>query len=136
MSRRSGRRQRDTNVIATGPSVLTSMVQPDVSPWLKEEIRREADNLNRKNWHPEGENRPIRTKSGRVAQVTLKTPNNRAFKIYSVGTKAIRAFSRPDSVLLCVRRKIRRQVMFALDLRKQGGAGGKRKIKWHSRIKC
>lgn len=45
-------------------------------------------------------------------------------------------FLSPNRVLVCIRRKIRKQIMFALGLRHKGGAGGKRRHNEYSRIKC
>lgn len=44
-------------------------------------------------------------------------------------------FRVPNMVVLCVRRKIRREVIHALDLTRKGAGGSKRRNEW-SNVKC
>lgn len=90
----------------------------------------------RRTFHPEGRyNAPVRTVFGTPARLTVvdrnytKTgPFSRASVVSAPArsqTKAALAFSTPGSVVVCVRRQRRREVMFALQ--KTGRGAGKQK---------
>lgn len=91
----------------------------------------------RRQWHPLGVNRPAR--SFNRAQHTLQVPKypkrqGRAFRPYKWPTAQI-GFTQPDQVLVCVRRKQRREVLHAL---KKAGRGGQRRPRYnlYSKITC
>lgn len=82
-----------------------------------------------------------RTKSGRVAKVRLKDRQHQDrfgnFIRAQSQTKAVLAFADPKRAITCLRRKIRREVMFA------GGYGGMaprrmrpRRLNHQSKVKC
>lgn len=108
-------------------------------------LGRLSDVEDRRLFHFEGPNRPALLDDGTLARVhVVDRPKNRnrvkprAFrfgpKIYSQ-TKAIVAFEEPERVAVCVRRKARREVLFA---KKRAGRGGMRKPRrtWLSKISC
>lgn len=86
--------------------------------------------------------RPARTFSGVVANTRLRrfpTRRSQVQKKFSglrpEYSRSFVAFTAPDRVLMCVRRKQRREVMFAKG--KTGRRGQKRpKFNWFSRISC
>lgn len=99
----------------------------------------------RRLFHFEGPNRPALLDDGTLARTHLvDRPKNRnrvkpkAFrfgpKFYSQ-TKALVAFEEPQRVAVCIRRKARREVLFA---KKRAGKGGMRKPRrtWLSKISC
>lgn len=99
----------------------------------------------RRLFHFEGPNRPALLDDGTLARTHVVDRNKnrnrvkpRAFrfgpKIYSQ-TKAIVAFEAPERVAVCIRRKARRQVLFA---KQRAGRGGLRKPRrtWLSKISC
>lgn len=108
-------------------------------------LSRLSDIEDRRLFHFEGADRPALLDDGtpaRVHVVDRRKNRNRvkpkAFrfgpKIYSQ-TKAIVAFQEPERVAVCVRRKARREVLFA---KKRAGRGGMRSPKrtWLSKISC
>lgn len=87
----------------------------------------------RRTYHPLRRNRPtMRTDARRTERLVLapleKSPRARSVHEYL-------AFKTPEKVVTCVRRKTRREVLFA-----NGGASKKRKRKprrnWRSNIRC
>lgn len=76
----------------------------------------------RRLFHPEGRSRPALGSFRPAARIVVRDPkrNNR---IIPKQTKATLAFADPRKVFVCVRRKVRREVLFA----KSGGAAPKAK---------
>lgn len=145
---RSKSGKRDTNVsqnIASDPLlVLTAPVAPLRTPlqeYYNQTAQRylDAEIEDLRQFHPEGEYRPLLTPSARRASARLVDPGAK-LRRFGSQTKAIRVFSSDDptrNALICARRAIRREVMHALKLHKRRGAGGgKPRRNWKSRIKC
>ncbi|QXP08043.1 MAG: hypothetical protein [Arizlama microvirus] len=99
----------------------------------------------RRTWHPEGSARPARSFSSSrhrlvVQNVTpkklfAKNVDNFAFLRKFPDQKAVIAFQAPRRVLLCVRRRIRREVLHAFG--KAGKVGQRRpRFSEYSKIKC
>lgn len=119
MARRSG--QRDTSRIAT-PRVLDPLFRLAPLPLAVFEDRRD--------FNPDGPYRRPATFSRRAfADVVLK-PAPRAFSFPDVF-----GFRVPDKVLICVRRKQRREVLHALR-RTGSGAGRRRRRNYYSAVSC
>jgi len=108
-------------------------------------LSRLSEAEDRRLFHFEGPNRPALLDDGTPARTHVvdrqKNRNRvkpRAFrfgpKIYSQ-TKAILTFQQPERVAVCVRRKARREVLFA---KKKAGRGGMRlpRRTWLSKISC
>lgn len=97
--------------------------------------RRSRANLrlveDRRRYHPDGARRPAIGFNKWAPRVIV--PKWAALGGAAVTAKL--AFSSPDQVALCVRRKIRREVMFA---KGKGGRRGQRRPRrsWYSRISC
>lgn len=96
----------------------------------------------RRTFHPLGRSRPARFSTGGPSHVSLKDRSRNGRYKYSdpfgaSGTKAFVAFQRPGAVAICVRRKTRKEVLFAK--REAGRRGGfKRRFRrgpW-SKISC
>ena len=93
----------------------------------------------RRTYHPERANRPALRMSGLPAQVKVGSRPRRSPQASSRAMtfpSNVIAFQNPEVVVTCVRRKTRREVLFA-----KGGAGGGKKIRrpkwtWRSRISC
>lgn len=80
-----------------------------------------------RHFHPQGPRRPSMRATGQVA--TLK-------RSYQSLTHQI-GFSNPNNVIRCVRRKTRKEVLFAFNKqRKKGQSGGRYKRNYWSKIKC
>lgn len=87
-------------------------------------------------YHPSGRNRAPRF----AARLTARNRQPSRYQA-KVGfrprsqTKAVIAFADPDQVVLCVRRKERREVLFA---KRRHGRGGRRPRRrtWKSQISC
>lgn len=102
----------------------------------------------RRQWHPERAHRPAmsfsqaRHRLEALAQPAVLNRNGknrdafahlRSFNSFPSGIR----FARPDRVLVCVRRNIRKEVLHAL--KKTGRSGGRQKrprFNWFSTIKC
>lgn len=138
--RRSGSRQtatRDANAISN--DALSSLLSPApaLSPLLEVEDARA--------WHPDPEQGAL-TIGGRFARVVVhkrpiiaRSKPIWAWRGLPVGPQVpvgLR-FESPLKVVTCLRRKIRREVIFALN---RGGKGGGKKAKprrtWRSGIRC
>lgn len=142
MAKRRGRRsrkstsvnsiQRDLSTIATRPRVLDD-IQYSSQP---RSYFPPVTNLDRRVFHPLGPFRPAVSRSGRRASVTGSVKldqraKSRAFKNLSSVIK----FQIPQSVMICVRRKSRRQVLFARKKTRAGSRGSKSR-NWFSSISC
>jgi len=141
MARRSRHRRRDNNSIAKRSLPFGS--QYILSPFDRARQLEMFDRYvsrpveDRRQWHPEGENRPILQKSGRPARHRPKSrqsTTNRALNIFGWKPE-IPTFSNPSSVSICEKRSIREQVMHAL--KKTGKIGQRRpRRNWTSAISC
>ena len=85
----------------------------------------------RRTWHPERQRRAARGFNRAATRVVAP----RWAPLFGAAVTAKLAFSSPPSVAICVRRKQRREVMFAL---KKSGKRGQRRPRrsWYSSIKC
>lgn len=90
-----------------------------------------------RSYHPQGRNRTPLYATG-VFKVKDRSPSRRqaqyGFRVRSQ-TKGVLAFANPSNVVLCVRRKTRREVLFA---KRRNGAGGRRprRRNWTTQISC
>lgn len=124
MARRSRRSQRDTNVIAS--PLLDN--RTDLLGATERSLRslfQEIEDL--REYHPEGINRAARAISRSSAREKIGKE--------SPFTRQVKAFVEPDRVALCVRRKRRREVLFAKRKTRKGSGGAKR-LNWRSFIHC
>lgn len=91
----------------------------------------------RRTYHPLGSDRPA-LYSVAPLQVKDRQPSPRqrqaGFRPNSQ-TKGVIAFAQPDQVVLCVRRKERREVLFAKKKTRRG-PGGPRRRNWTTFISC
>jgi len=138
MSRRSHRkRQRTRDIPTIASDTLSSLLQPEyvavrsVSSWLQ-------DIDDRRMFHPLDEFRPAKSVMYRDA-TQLVVPNvNKPQKQSNLlsSLPASVQFNAPHSVALCVRRKRRREVLFARGV--GGGRQWKRRARWSefSEVKC
>lgn len=102
----------------------------------------------RRTWHPERENRPARSYYEHFHRLVYQARKIRSHVRTAMDpSRLLRraawnqvphqvAFRNPQSVLVCVRRKMRREVLHAL--RKTGSGSGRKKPKrnWTSGISC
>lgn len=140
MSRGSGRRRRVARSNSNpGLPTSNSLLYHNPSRQFtdpKNYLRLVED---RRTWNPSGKARSARgfKKSHHtlIVDPNVNTNENRSFKpdLYSV--PALLAFEDSKSTLVCVRRKIRKEVMFA---KKKAGKKGQRRPRWnyYSKIKC
>lgn len=82
---------------------------------------------------PEPELSPARDILGRIASVTGTTPKKQTRGRSRVPFQL--AFKAPKQTLVCIRRKTRKQVLFA---KRKTGKGGQRRARWSkwSSVKC
>lgn len=126
------------------PSSLTSLLspsikrtQPLVSPqtlsFLQPDITQEAAlaTIKRSQWHPQQQRRPANAVKRSAARLTI------ASLPATVGQSTGPRFNIPAQIGICVRRKIRREVLHAFSLtHKSGGSGAPRRRNFYSGIKC
>lgn len=79
----------------------------------------------RRQFHPMRTVRPARTLRGTPARITVKSFADPRWQ-----------FEHPRRVLVCVRRKERRQVMFALKRTGKGSRSRRRRRNYFSEVKC
>lgn len=140
---RSKKRRRDTSDIATRSvplSVNRLVPRPVLS--LEPGFRRARALLSeiedRRTYHPDGPRRPARSflrSRHRLTDLNKKAPRSRANRTALSNVSGRLAFQGPENVLVCVRRNMRRQVMFA---KKKTGRRGQRppRRNWFSSISC
>lgn len=119
----SRQRQRDNNFQSLRNVLLSLPPQINASNLLREiEDRRD--------FHPERAARPARSFKSPRHQLTI--PKN---QMGNMKLPSAIGFKDPDRVLICVRRKQRRSVLFAKKKHKKG-AGSKRSRSYYSNIQC
>lgn len=126
---RRGRRERKANISVPSaitprsltPRLLGNVLQPSPRQLVED----------RRTYHPLEFFRPARTVSGtNIDPVVVK--KSRPFKAaLPFGLR----FSVPDKTLICVRRKERKEVLFAKRKTKKG-SGSKKRKNWFSKIGC
>lgn len=103
-------------------------------------------------YHPEDDNRPaldVRSRPARFTVSSVVRPpsvsvHRRSFFARSYYSGGFRGFQVPVGikfrsmfpVVTCLRRKMRRAVMFALGKTRKGSRGGRRDRNWRSDVKC
>lgn len=131
MGRRSNK-QRDTSDIASVDTLLgfpaVAPLTPSPAPLLTPFADIGSDPLteieDRRTFHPEGEARSARSLSGAANHRLMAPLHHASFQI---------GFEKPKQVLVCVRRKTRREVLFA---KKKGNGGARKRRNYYSGIKC
>lgn len=124
--------QRDLSTIANRPSRLLDAIQYSTSP-----ASYFPSVEDRRTFHPLGPFRPARTTGGRRASVSSsasgldRRAKSRAFRNLISTIK----FAAPRDVLICVRRKSRREVLFARKKTRRG-SGAPKNRNWYSSISC
>lgn len=83
----------------------------------------------RRTWHPAGSTRPAGASSRNSRRIVQAKPVPGFFPPRNV------AFSVPRDVAICVRRKTRREVIFA-KRKYSKGAGASRRRSWFSKVGC
>lgn len=150
-SKNKNRRRRDTSRIANKrlppPPYRRSFARkPRYVTQLRDvigghRVRRLDLAEDRRQWHPDGFNRSLRTVFGqpsvsyRVPSLTQRYRPFTTFRSQMWTLPAKVGFKEPNKVAVCVRRKQRREVLFAKH--KTGRSGQKRpRWNWFSRITC
>lgn len=136
MARRNRTPQRDAS--ALDQSSLTDPLLRELSPFEEALPPLLNEISDARLWHPDPPGR--RSLSTRSAPTTFELVDRqpsprqvaRGLRVFSQ-TKAVLAFEQPDQAIHCVRRKTRREVLFA----KRGLNGrAKRRRHWHSNVRC
>lgn len=125
--------RRDTTDIANRRLPVYSPVP--YSPLPKSVLR---DIEDRRTWHPSGSMRPARSFSQSQHRLTTPNVNRRKSMQHKLHTPYVTqaiSFDVPEKVAICVRRKMREEVLHAL--KKTGKRGQKRpRFTWYSKIAC
>lgn len=145
MARRGSRSRSDAPRVANAPTLTTpaslSALLPPVGPLVPSPLLELEDG---RQWHPDPERSPVMI-GGRLARVVVHSRPVVAYgkPIYAyrglprgfqppVGVK----FESPFRVITCLRRKIRREIIFA---RGKAGSGKKQRMPrrdWKSSVSC
>lgn len=138
MAKNNRRSQRDTNVSTPDLSLDDSLLGP-LSPLLDDASSPLNEVSDGRYWHPDPAHRANKLDGSYATKLELvdrpPTPLQKRYGYRPHNqTKAILAFADPQSVVHCIRRKTRKEVLFAL--KRTGGAGGKRRRHWHSNVRC
>lgn len=88
----------------------------------------------RRQWHPDGKFRAAATFSRRDQRRLVERFTENTVRDYFPSAKI--GFAIPDKVVRCVKRKRRKEVMFALNLTGKGSKVSRRKRDEYSDIKC
>lgn len=134
MARRSRDKREDNS-----PSLMPALLRPtapSVSP-LPSPARTILQEIeDRRTYHPLGDARPARFSTGGPSRISVKDrsyngryryadPHRTSKNIHlNSGTKAPLSFASPDATIVCVRRKTRKEVLFA---KRRAGRGGKQR---------
>lgn len=133
--------QRDTNAFADNLSLDASLLgglSPLIDDFSSSPLTDISDG---RLWHPDPPSRPSLLLDGRPTtrlELVDRPPSPAQKKLgYTLRsqTKAVLAFGDPDNTLVCVRRKTRREVMFAKRNFGRGRARARRRH-WHSNVRC
>lgn len=132
MARGKSGTSADTNVIASEP--LTSLLDPlesampvEVSPFdlsLLEDGRQ---------YHPEGVFRPPLSFDGYTDLEVPRAVPGAAARPTALPVAV--GFANPERVGICVRRRTRREVLFAKNFHRRGAGSARRHTRW-SKVKC
>lgn len=120
----------------TPTAIRSSLTIQD--PIIQNSIQQEREYVksleDRRTFHPAGKlNRPAAATPRSASRLTAYS--SRAITVGDVPDRI--AFSLPQKVAICVRRKIRREVVHALQLHRRHGSGsGRRRRTPYSGIKC
>lgn len=140
------------------PSSLTSLLSPTQYPlpqislpplyqgWTHEPLSRLVD-LDRRQFHPQQEQRPPAATVRRAARLFIspvrtvgrelrREARNKALRAPVKALSSTVRFAIPSHVGICVRRKVRREVLHALKRTNKRGTGGPRRRNPYSGIKC
>lgn len=121
--------QRDLSTIANRPRLLDTIQYPFKAFSL-------TPVEDRRTYHPDGPFRPARTFRGTPASVSgSRKLDHRAKSRSFRNLSSVINFQVPSSVLICVRRKSRREVLFARKKTRRGSRSG-RSRNWFSSISC
>lgn len=132
-----GRKRDTTHTTPNSNQSLTSLLRPArmVSPVrltysTVDPVTMEVslgDVEDQRHFHPQGPRRPQLRATGQVASLRRTYPS----LTHQIG------FSNPNNVIRCIRRKMRKEVLFAFNKqRKKGQSGGRYKRNYWSKIKC
>lgn len=134
MGRRSRNRRdsgRATEAFSSRP--LASLARPIVLA-LPADLRQVED---RRRYHPLGNERGVATTQGSVSvrPGAAKSRFKKPYKASAWPSAGLR-FKAPKNIVLCVRRKIRAEVLHALKLTGRGRGRGKKHFNKFSKIGC
>lgn len=87
-------------------------------------------------WHPEGPARPAFAKPRSAARIVVSRGRQDRARRMGESPHPGLSFAAPDKVVLCVRRKRRKQVLFAKKKTGKGSRAKKRRRNYWSSISC
>lgn len=134
MSRKSRKRERRDSAEIHHRSLTVRLLSRPSAPILPDVTHDLRPFEDRRTYHPLGVFRPARVIGGHPVQPLVPSKpakqRSRAFLAHGL------AFPNPKRVLICVRRKSRREVLFAKNLHRRGAGARKRRRTYYSEVKC
>lgn len=130
MARRRSKRQRRASEAPIVRPLAVRLLRPLAPPSLPRHPRSEIED--RRTHHPLGFFRPARQWSGHGVKPHVVSPA----KKFSPALPFNVRFADPRKTLVCVRRKERREVIFAKNKMKRGAAARRRRRNWFSEVSC
>lgn len=142
--KRNRRAKRDANAVANPltPPSLTTLLSPlsPLKPIRHVTPKRLTLIEDRRSWHPQGASAPAKSvhksrhrlalKPGASVQGVRSTPARTAPMPAGIH------FQAPKKVLICIRRKMRKQVLFALRKTGKGAKARKHRRSFYSSVRC
>lgn len=145
MARRSRDKREDNS-----PSLTTSLLRPAApsvsAPTFSQTILQQIED--RRTFHPLGDSRPARFSTGGPSRISVKDrayngrykyadPHRTSQNIHlNSGTKAPVSFVAPDGTLVCIRRRTRKEVLFATRRAGRGGKQRRHRRNVYSGVRC
>lgn len=135
MARRRQKAERDRSSIASFETELLRPIRPAVAPivYVPRSVLPEVED--RRVFHPVKKHRPALLVSGLPAQLKIRKPQVRGRVLRTVVPRGV-SFEAPRQVAVCVRRKDRREVLFANRQTRRGAGARRRRRNWWSEISC
>lgn len=150
MSRSRRRREDNLPSLTTSlPSVSAPSVSARRSPLVASPSQTILQQIeDRRTFHPLGESRPARFSTGGPSRISVKDrayngrykyadPHRISANIHlNSGTKAPLSFAAPDGTIVCIRRRTRKEVLFATRRAGRGGKQRKHRRNAYSGVRC
>lgn len=125
MARRGRNRERDTIDIASPTVHYQTNTLRDLEQLVERSYWQELDDG--REWHPEGKFRPA---------AAVDRADRAIVDVQRPYSRTVVGFANPNGVAVCVRRKTRREVLFAFNKARGRGGSARKRYTRNSSVKC